>query len=245
MKRLIKRYLLLASLVFTLFSCTTKEEKVREFVEQNVVSNAEDYMICQAIIKYVQNDALEIITDRFTYYANNPYYDYSYFERDLGGPFMALASSTGGIKKLFDERWYEFMKLYSMFSYREDIEESLVYMDDGNLELKDLINEYSAYSIEEIAEIYSRPNHLKFTEITPELFETIYRSVLCLGAATYKYDAVDEIRVKEKEKNLWIVDLIYHSGYCMNLEITKEDDFYVLSKVPWILEWDDEYDFMD
>ena len=76
------------------------------------------------------------------------------------------------------------------------------------------------------------------------LYQKIYRSILCLGAATYKYDVVDEIRIREIEKGLWSVDMVYHSGYCLNIEIgnDKEYGFYV-SQAPWLPDaWGDEDD---
>ena len=54
-----KHIFFLFSALLILFSCTSKEEKVKEYVDQNVVSQAEDYMICQAIMKYVETDAQE------------------------------------------------------------------------------------------------------------------------------------------------------------------------------------------
>ena len=248
MKRLIKRYLFVASLAFTLLSCVTKEDKVREYVEQDVVSEAEEYLIYQAIVNYVQNEALEVFTERITYYANNPYYDYSYFERDLGGPFMALASASGGIKELFDERWNKFCELYTeLASSNFDYVEYEMYEEDTTFKFKNLPKENCPYSLENIADVYFKPNHLKFTEITPELYKTIFHSMLCLGAATYKYDVVDDIRVRELEKNLWSVDLVYHSGYCLNLEIQYckgcfykwgyfKGEFHTLT-APWIVDY--------
>lgn len=248
MKRLIKRYLFVASLAFTLLSCVTKEDKVREYVKQDIVSEAEDYLIYQAIVNYVQNEALEVFTDKITYYANNPYYDYSYFERDLGGPFMALASASGGINIMFDERWDEFGKLYSELALSNyDFVEYEMYKEDSTFKFRNLPKENCPYSLESIADVYFKPNHLKFTEITPELYKTIFHSMLCLGAATYKYDVVDDIRVREIEKNLWSVDLVYHSGYCLNLEIQYckggfykwgyfQGEFHTLN-APWIVDY--------
>jgi hypothetical protein len=108
---------------------------------------------------------------------------------------------------------------------------------DSTLKFRDLIKVTSIYTIDEIADIYFKPNHMKFTDITPELYWEIYRSILCLGAKTYKYDVVDEIRIKEKEENKWAVDLVYHSGCCIPLEISynKELDFFV-SEAPWLSE---------
>lgn len=248
MKRLIKYYLFVASLTFTLFSCTTKEDKVREYVEQDVVSEAEEYLIYQAIVNYVQNEALEVFTERITYYANNPYYDYSYFERDLGGPFMALASASGGIKELFDERWNKFCELYTELAFSNfDHVEYEMYEEDTTFKFKNLPKENCPYSLDNIADVYFKPNHLKFTEITPELYKTIFHSMLCLGAATYKYDVVDDIRVRELEKNLWSVDIVYHSGYCLNLKIQYckgcfykwgyfKGEFHTLT-APWIVDY--------
>lgn len=219
-----------------LFSCTTKEEKVKEYVEQNVVSQAEDYLICEAIIKYVESDAQKAFTDNINYYVNKPYHDFSYVEKELSKPLLAFASAFGGIKKLFEERWEEASELYSMLSNERNIKYQM-HQIDSTLTFKDLTKEKSIYSIDDIADIYFKPNHLNFTKITPELYKSIYRSMLCLGAKTYKYDVVDEIRIKEKEENKWAVDLVYHSGYCMPLEIgySKENEFFV-SKAPWLPE---------
>lgn len=107
-----KRHLFFVATVFSLFSCTTKEEKVREYVEQNVVTQAEEYLICQAIINYAKTDAQIVFTNKINYYANNPYYDYSYSERYIGSQLMTLALETGQVKKKFDERWSELSKLY-------------------------------------------------------------------------------------------------------------------------------------
>lgn len=231
-----KHCLLLTSLLL-FFSCAPGEDDVRKFVEQDVVCQAEDYLICQAIVNYVKEEANEVFTDKLNYYIKNPYHDYSYAERDMFGPFMRLASAYGVINKTFDERRTEFTRLYTRLSDEYTIREEIEQID-STLSLKDLINESSPYSIKEIADIYFMPNRMNFTEITPELYEKIYRSMLCLGAKTYKYDVVDEIRVKKNEDNKdnkWTVDLVYHSGYCMPLEIDidNENNLFV-SKAPWI-----------
>ena len=240
---IVKRNFLVLSLVVALFSCSTRESKVKEFVEQTVVPQAEDYLICQAIIKYVQTDVNMVFTDNINYYASNPYYDFSYFEKEISSLSIGLASASGAIKDLFDERWNEFNKLYIMLSNEGNVEYGM-HQIDGELKFRDLLKETSPYSIEGLADIYFKPDHLKFTEITPELYRSIYRSILCLGAATYKYDVVDEIRVQGKEENLWAIDLVYHSGFCMPLEISynKEIGFFV-SDAPWYLEaWGTEDD---
>ncbi|MBR4367725.1 MAG: hypothetical protein IKP52_00280 [Prevotella sp.] len=221
----------------------TKEEKVKEYVEQNVVSQAENYLICQAIIKYVESDVQKVFTNRINYYAENPYYDFTYYEKELSRLYIGFASASGAIKKLFDERWNEIGNLYVMLSNEGNIEYQM-HQIDSTLTFQDLIKETSLYSTEEIADIYFKPDHLKFTEITPELYRSIYRSMLCLGAKAYKYDIVDDIRIKEKEENKWTVDLVYHSGYCMPLEIgyDKENGFFV-SEAPWLPEaWGEEDD---
>ena len=162
-------------------------------------------------------------------------------EKDLGGPFLKLASAHGVIKEKFDKRWQEYCILYNMLSYEGNVEYQM-YQIDSTLSFKDLIKETSSYSIDEIADIYFKPNHLKFVETTPELYRTIYRSILCLGAKTYKYDVVDEIRIKKTEENAWTVDLVYHSGYCMPLGIgyNQKTGFYV-SEAPWLPEtWGEE-----
>lgn len=239
MKRIfIKNILLFIATTLAFFSCTTKEEKVREFVEQNVVSQAEEYLICQAIVKYVQEDVRETFENKIKYYASNPYYDYSYMEKDLFGQYMTLAYTSGGIKKKFDERWDEYMELYNKLNELSDNHYIEFIIIENNLKFKSLLKEKSVYSIEEMADIYFKPNHMKFIEITPELFDSIYRSILCLGASTFKYDVVDEIRVKKKWENAWAVDLIYHSGYCMPLEVQfwKEEDGFFVTEAPWIPE---------
>lgn len=205
-----KYYIILLSALLMFFSCTTKEEQVKDFVEKNVIQQAEDHLICQAIMKYIKNDAQKVFQNKIKYYAENPFYDYSYFEKELGRPFMALASD--GIMKKFDERWKESFQIYTMLSNEENIEYGM-HQIDSTLKFIDLIKENSYYTIDEIADIYFKPNHLKFKEITPDLYSKIYRSMLCLGAKTYKYDVVDEIRIKEKEENKWTVDLVYHSGF--------------------------------
>lgn len=249
-----KHYFFLLTVFLTFFSCTTKEEKVREFVEKEVVQQAEDYLICQAIVKYVEEEALEVFTNRINYYSNNPDYDFSYIEKEMSRLSMAFASSYGGIKKLFDERWNEFSSLYIMLSGEGNIEYGL-HQIDSELTFRDLIKETTIYRIEEIADIYFKPNHLKFTEITSDRFRDIYRSILCLGARTYEYDIVDDIRVRDKDDNVWAVDLVYHSGYCMALEINyiKENGFYV-SQAPWLhddrgtegdIEFEDDLEIVD
>lgn len=240
---LIKRNMLLLATVLTFFSCVSKEEKVKEYVEQNIVSQVEDYMICQAIMNYAKTEAQDVFISRINYYVNNPYYDYSYIEKDLGEPFMTLASASGSIKQKFDKRWDELSRLYNMLSYEGNVEYQM-YQIDSTLTFRDLLKETEYYSIGDIADIYFKPNHLKFSEITPELHRKIYRSMLVLGAKTYKYDVVDEIRVKKKGENLWTVDLVYHSGDCMAIEVgyNKENGFFV-SKAPWLPEvWGDEDD---
>lgn len=230
---MIHRLFILSTLLI-LFSCTTKEEKVKDFVEKEVVQQAEDYLICHAILKYVKTNVNEVFTNRINFYAEKPYYDFSYIEKEFYGSFGALVS--GGVKKAFDERWNESIQLYTMLSCEENIEYGM-HQIDSTLKFRDLIKVTSIYTIDEIADIYFKPNHMKFTDITPELYWEIYRSILCLGAKTYKYDVVDEIRIKEKEENKWVVDLVYHSGYCMPLEIaySKEAGLYV-SEAPWLPE---------
>ena len=234
-------FLLSALLMF--FSCTTKEDKAREFVEKDVVQHAEDYLIRQAIVKYVTEEAIEVFTERYNYYAQHPDYDFSYIEKEMSRLAMAFASAYGGINNIFDERRIEFSKLYSNLSNHYNIIYGIEEID-STLTYRDLIKEKSYYSIDEIADIYFKPNHLKFTEITPELYDKIYRCMLCLGAKTYKYDVVDDIRIIEKEYDKWTVDLVYHSGFCMPLEISfdKEFGFYV-SEAPWQLKaWGTEDD---
>jgi hypothetical protein len=238
-----KRSIFLLSTFLILFSCTSKEEKVKNYVEHNVVHQAEDYLICQAIMNYMETDAKEVFTNKINYYVNNPYYDFSYIEKDLGGPLLTLASASGGIKDMFDERWNKISNLYLMLSHEGNVEYQM-HQIDSTLKFRDLLKETSSYTIDEIADIYFKPNHLKFTEITPELYRSIYRSMLCLGAKTYKYDVVDDIRIKKKEEDRWTVDLVYHSGDCMPLEIgyDKENGFFV-SEAPWIPEaWGTEDD---
>jgi len=232
-------FLLIVLLTFS--SCTSKEEKVKEFVENEVVQQAEDYLICQAILKYVKSDVNEVFTNKINFYAGNPYYDFSHLEKEFYGSFGALVSA--GIKKAFEERWDESIQLYTMLSCEGNIEYEM-HQIDSTLKFRDLIKETSVYTIDEIADIYFKPNHLKFTEITPELYRKIYRSMLRLGAKTHNYDVVDEIRIKEKKDKKWAVDLVYHSGYCMPLEISlnKENGFFV-SEAPWLPEaWGTEDD---
>ena len=226
-------FFLLTALLF-FFSCTTKEDKAREFVEQEVVQQAENYLIRQSILKYVTEEAIEVFKERYNYYAQHPDYDFSYIEKEMSRLAMAFASAYGGINKIFDERREKFTEMYAMLSCEENIEYGL-HQIDSVLSLRDLTKETSAYTIEDIADIYFKPNHLKFTEITPELYKKIYCSMLCLGARTFKYDVVDDIRIRAKEDNKWNVDLVYHSGYCMPLEITlnKENRFFV-SEAPWL-----------
>ncbi len=234
MKQIMKNSILFLSVFLLLFSCTTREEKVREYVEQNVVSQAEDYLICQAIIKYMETDAKKVFMNKFKYYANNLDYDFSYFEKGFINPLLTFASTYyGATDKLLEKRWGEFGHLYSMLSNEENIRYQM-HQIDSTLTFKDLTTEKSIYSIDDVADIYFKPHHLKYTEITPQLYWNVYRSMLCLGAKTYKYDVVDEIRIKEKDDNKWTVDLVYHSGYCMPLEIgyNKEKGFFV-SKAPW------------
>ena len=228
-------FFLLAALLF-FFSCTTKEDKAREFVEQEVVQQAENYLIRQSILKYVAEEAIEVFKERYNYYAQHPDYDFSYIEKEMSRLAMAFASAYGGINKIFDERRIEFSKLYSNLSNHYNIIYGIEEID-STLTYRDLIKETSYYSIDEIADIYFKPNHLKFTEITPELFDKIYRCMLCLGAKTYKYDVVDDIRIKEKDDNKWAVDLVYHSGFCMSLEISSDKEFgFYVSEAPWLLE---------
>lgn len=237
---MIHRLFILSTLLI-LFSCTTKEEKVKDFVEKEVVQQAEDYLICHAILKYVKTNVNEVFTNRINFYAEKPYYDFSYIEKEFYGSFGALVS--GGVKKAFDERWNESIQLYTMLSCEGNIKYGM-HQIDSTLKFRDLIKVTSIYTIDEIADIYFKPNHMKFTDITPELYWEIYRSILCLGAKTYKYDVVDEIRIKEKEENKWVVDLVYHSGYCMPLEIgyDKDNGFFV-SEAPWLPEaWGEEDD---
>lgn len=218
---------------FVCFSCTSKEEKVKAFVEKEVVSQAEDYYIQQAIIKFVREDLNNAFEKSINYYVNNPYYDYSYIERDLGGPFMTLASTTGAIKARFDERWNKSQRLLTQLWYEGNLEMSMRIVD-STLTYKDLLKEPGVLSLEEIANIYFKPDHMKFTEITPRLSKEIYLSIFSLGAANYKYDVVDEIRVREKEKNQWYVDMVYHSGNCVGIEVSRNDSVFYVSKAPWI-----------
>lgn len=233
MKQIMKNSILFLSVFLLLFSCTTQEEKVREYVEKNVVSQAEEYLICQAIINYMDSAAKKDFMNKFKYYANNIDYDYSYLQRNILRPYLELASTFGGTNKILEKRLGEFGYLYTMLSNEENIRYQM-HQIDSTLTFKDLTTEKSIYSIDDVADIYFKPHHLKYTEITPQLYWNVYRSMLCLGAKTYKYDVVDEIRIKEKDDNKWTVDLVYHSGYCMPLEIgyNKEKGFFV-SKAPW------------
>lgn len=232
-------------LAVTLFSCTTKEDEVREYVENEVVAQARDYFICQAILEYAQNDAMEVFTNKINYYASNPYYDYSADFRERNRGFIGIERELGYTKKTFDERWAKLSDLYVFLRYRDDVEYGMHVIDTA-LKFKDLPNTTPIYSIEQIADIYFKPNHMEFVEITPELFNGILRSMLSLGAATYKYDVVDEIRVGKAKEELvddltlltWDVDLVYHSGYCLPVKIEYVNDGqtigYFVSSAPWV-----------
>lgn len=230
-----KNGLFVLSIVFILFSCTSKEEKLRDYIEKEVVSEAENYQICQAILKFVHEDVSETFTSKINYYVNNPYYDYSYAEKYLGGTFMTMATASGAIKAKFDKRWNMSDRLLTQLWYDGNIRECMRQLD-SNLTFKSLLKEPIALSLDDIADIYFKPEHMKFTEITPLLSQKIRRSILSLGAQTYKYDVVDEIRMIEKDDNLWTVDLVYHSGYCMTLEARYNNDngFFFISDAPWL-----------
>jgi len=231
MKHNMKNSILFLSVFMLLFSCTTQEEKVREYVEQNVLPQAEEYLICQAIIKYMKTDAENVFTDKFTYYAKNPNYDLSPIEEGIATAFNSIYDF---INENIEKRRNAYSELYTMLSNEDNIKYQM-HQIDSTLTFKKITMETSIYSIDDIADIYFKPHHLKYTEITPQLYRNIYRSMLCLGAKTYKYDVVDEIRIKEKKENVWTVDLVYHSGYCMPLKIgyNKETGFYV-SEAPWL-----------
>ena len=48
---------------------------------------------------------------------------------------------------------------------------------------------------------------------------------------------MDEIRIKEKEENKWTVDLVYHSGFCIPLEVGLNKDIgFFVSEAPWLPE---------
>ena len=132
-------FLLIVLLTFS--SCTSKEEKVKEFVENEVVQQAEDYLICQAILKYVKSDVNEVFTNKINFYAGNPYYDFSHLEKEFYGSFGALVSA--GIKKAFEERWDESIQLYTMLSCEGNIEYEM-HQIDSTLKFRDLIKETSA-----------------------------------------------------------------------------------------------------
>lgn len=234
----LKRILSIIFLSLLLFSCTTKEEKVRQFVENQVVTEAQDHLIRQAILNYAKNDALDVFVNRIKYYSSNPYHDYSTPDKEINRPFWEMEEMLyGKTKKEFEKRWGKLSDLYTWLTYETDIEFGLSQLDT-TLRISNFLHETPTYTIEEIADIYFKPNHMKFTEITPDLYNSIYRSMLCLGASTYNYDVVDEIRVKPvnvNEELYWNVDLVYHSGYCMPLSINynKEKGFFVTA-APWL-----------
>ena len=228
-----KKSIFLLLLASSCFSCTSKGEKVKAFVEKEVVSQVEDYYIQQAIIKFVREDLYNAFEKTINYYASNPYYDYSYMERDLGSPFMSLASISGATKASFDKRWNMAQMLLEQLWYAGNLDMRMRIVD-STLTYKDMLKEPGVLSLEEIANIFFKPDHMKFTEITPRLAKEIFLSILTLGAANYKYDVVDEIRVREKEKSLWSVDMVYHSGNCMAIEVSRNDNDFYVSKAPWL-----------
>ena len=89
------RIILVIFVSFLAASCTTQEDRLREYVEQNVVGRAEDYLISQAIAEYIKGEANNTITERANYWYNNFTHDWSWVERDLYGDFVGLARYSG------------------------------------------------------------------------------------------------------------------------------------------------------
>ena len=232
------RIILMIVVSFLAASCTTQEDRLRDFVEQDVIGKAEDHLICQAIVNYVKGNANEAITERANYWYNNFDHDWSWFERETAGSFLGLAKYSGSLKKDFDERFGLWATVYN---YLINIEEAY-YIDykirgldfDTSFSFRTLLtNHDTPYSIEKIGDLFFMPTKYSFHKITIDEEWLIYKSLIGLGVENYQHDVVDDIRIKKEEENYWSVDLVYHSGKCINFTIVYHNGRFMTKDTTW------------
>ena len=96
-----------------LVSCTSKEDKLRDYVNNQLIERVEDYLISETVIKYIQEDALQAGVDKANYYYNHFDHDWSSSERFWASDFIGMSQATGHLKKMFEDRLSSY---YAMIS---------------------------------------------------------------------------------------------------------------------------------
>lgn len=241
------RIILMFAVTFLAVSCTTQEDRLREFVEQDVVGRAEDYLISQAIAEYIKGEANNTITERANYWYNNFTHDWSWVERDLYGDFVGLARYSGSLKKKFDERMWMWSGAYYYLTNLDDalrIDGKLKGINEpaGTYTLRMLVNKhYISYTCEYIGDLFFKPERNNFHEISESEKYLIYGSLIGLGIETYHHDVVDDIRIKKTSENLWNIDLVYHTGECLNFNVIYKEGRFMTKDTPW---WSDEEQYV-
>lgn len=240
------RFILMLVVTLLAVSCTTQEDRLREFVEQDVVGRAEDCRISQAIAEYIKGEANNTITERANYWYNNFTHDWSWVERDLYGDFVGLARYSGSLKEMFEKR----MNMWAgAYSYLTNIDDAMrIYGElkginepSGTYTLRTLVNKhYIPYTCEYIGDLFFKPERNNFHKITESEKYSIYGSLIGLGIETYHHDVVDDIRIKKTSENLWNIDLVYHSGECLNFNVIYKEGRFMTKDTPW---WSDEQQF--
>ncbi len=241
------RIILILVISFLVASCTTQEDRLREFVEQDVVGRAEDYLISQAIAEYIKGEANNTIIERANYWYNNFTHDWSWVERDLYGDFVGLAKYSGSLKKKFDERMCMWSGAYNYLTHLDEAmrihgELKGVNEPSGTYTLRTLVNKhYISYTCEYIGDLFFKPERNNFHEISESEKYLIYGSLIGLGIETYHHDVVDDIRIRKTSENLWNIDLVYHSGDCLNFSVIYKEGRFMTMDTPW---WSDEQQFV-
>lgn len=240
--------LLITTILFCA-SCTSKETRLREFVEKDVVGKAEDYFIMNSIVDYVNGEANKTIMDRANMWYQNFNHDYSFVDQNIWGDLYTFSMATGYVKEKFDQRTIMWRNVVDQITHMKHSFPEVWFQGkfegipgDTNVycfrQLK--THHYIPYSIEQIADLYYMPTKHKFHTITEEEYANICISLVGLGVEKYQYDVVDDIRTRKTNDTLWDVNLVYHSGKCINFKVIYQDNRFKTMETPWFS--DVEYD---
>ncbi|MBR4300837.1 MAG: hypothetical protein IKT84_02840 [Bacteroidales bacterium] len=214
------------SIMMLLASCTSKEDKLRDYVNNILIERVEDYLISETVINYIQENALQAGLDKANYYYDHFDHDWSYSERLWSSSFIHFSKATGELKEIFDNRVSSYYDLIYSMSHAGGIYSRVRAIMDSTFRFTSLLKRpLYLYSLDEITDIYFRPNHTKFID-TKDYYDEFFWSLVCLGGECYEHDVVDDIRIRnigknELGNNQWNVDLVYHSRKCIQLTIAE------------------------
>ncbi len=233
------------AIMLLLVSCTSKEDKLRDYVNNILIERVEDYLISETVIKYVHEDAIQAGVDKANYYYNHFDHDWSSSERFWASDFIGMSQATGHLKKMFEERLSSYYAMIATMNQAWIIYGSVRGIKDSTFRFTSLLRRPShLYSLDEITDIYFRPNHAEFLDIRG-YYDEIFWSLVCLGGECYEHDVVDDIRIQEKGKNewgnnQWKVDLVYHSGKCIQLTVAEDKDGFSVVDPLWQYSYPEE-----